>query len=219
MKKPRTTGASRAKGGGSSMLTGLFIGLMVGVAIAVAVAFFLNRGTNPFQSKGNGQDTPPDAIGSAPATSTDKGPEILRPNGVSKDEPLATQAPKVASAASAASGVALDFYKVLPQLNDSSDKGDKADTRKPEPTQPAKAEAPKGAYLQVGAFQNEQDADNLKAKLALMGVEANIQSTDLGDKGIWHRVRVGPFTSLSELDKTRGLLKSNNVDSTVVKGN
>ncbi|KAF0812309.1 Cell division protein FtsN [Andreprevotia sp. IGB-42] len=224
MKKSRSNG-SRSDGGGSSLFTGLLIGLVGGVAVAVGLAFFLNRGSNPFQNKPTA-DTPPDAVGSAPAAGGEKGPEILRPNGAGKDDVTAppvrgSNAGNTSTAASAASGVALDFYKVLPQLNDGNDKTDKPEVKKADvaPTAPVKVEAPKGAYLQVGAFQSEQDADNLKAKLALLGIEANIQSTDLADKGIWHRVRIGPFTSLTELEKTRGQLKSNGVDSTVVKGN
>jgi cell division protein FtsN len=72
-------------------------------------------------------------------------------------------------------------------------------------------------YLQAGAFQNPSDADNLKAQLALLGVEASIQTRALGDKGVFHRVRVGPFRAMDEINRTRALLTQNNIPATLVK--
>ena len=72
-------------------------------------------------------------------------------------------------------------------------------------------------FLQAGAFQNAPDADNLKARLALLGVEATIQTTTLPDKGVWHRVRVGPYTSVEELNRTRDTLKQNGVETALIK--
>ncbi len=99
-----------------------------------------------------------------------------------------------------------DFYKVLP--------GD-APSELP-PAQNAPADTPL-YYLQAGAFQNPADADNLKAQLALLGVEAVIQSSDVADKGVFHRVRVGPFRAMDDVNRTRSLLTQNNIPATLVK--
>jgi cell division protein FtsN len=96
-----------------------------------------------------------------------------------------------------------DFYKVLP--------GDAS----PGPLPPAAASPL--YYLQAGAFQNPADADNLKAQLALLGIETAIQTSDLGDKGVFHRVRVGPFQAMDEVNRTRSLLTQNNIPATLVK--
>ncbi len=72
-------------------------------------------------------------------------------------------------------------------------------------------------FLQAGSFQNEADANNLKARLALMGLEATIQTADLPDKGIWHRVRVGPFSSIEEMNATRATLAQNGIQATLIK--
>lgn len=99
-----------------------------------------------------------------------------------------------------------DFYKVLP--------GD-AQGELPPSTAPA---APATRYfLQAGAFQNADDADNLKAQLAMLGVEAVIQTGEVADKGVFHRVRVGPFSAMDEVDRTRSLLTQNNIPATLVK--
>ena len=99
-----------------------------------------------------------------------------------------------------------DFYKVLP--------GDAPGELPPAPA--AAADAPL-YYLQAGAFQNADDADNLKAQLALLGLEAEIQTSDVADKGVFHRVRVGPFRAMDEVDSTRSLLTQNNIPATLVK--
>ena len=38
-------------------------------------------------------------------------------------------------------------------------------------------------FLQAGSFQNAGDAENLKAKLAMLGVEAIVQDINLPEKG------------------------------------
>lgn len=82
-------------------------------------------------------------------------------------------------------------------------------------------QAPQGGkdqyFLQAGSFQNEADANNLKAKLALMGVEATIQSANLPDKGVWHRVRVGPFGDIEDMNKSRTTLSQNGIQPSLIK--
>jgi cell division protein FtsN len=72
-------------------------------------------------------------------------------------------------------------------------------------------------FLQAGAFQNAPDADNLKARLALLGIEATIQTATLPDKGVWHRVRIGPYGSIEELNRARETLKQNGYDTALIK--
>ena len=55
------------------------------------------------------------------------------------------------------------------------------------------------------------------AQLALLGIETAIQTSDLGDKGVFHRVRVGPFRAMDEVNRTRSLLTQNNIPATLVK--
>ena len=73
--------------------------------------------------------------------------------------------------------------------------------------------------FQAGAFQAASDADNLKARLALAGLEAQIQTATLPDNSIWHRVRLGPYTSAQDLEKARAALKENKIDNAVIKVN
>lgn len=120
--------------------------------------------------------------------------------------PAATPRPAASAVADPEPAPSFDFYKVLP--------GD-AQGELPPSTTPA---TPTTRYfLQAGAFQNADDADNLKAQLAMLGVEAVIQTGEVADKGVLHRVRVGPFSAMDEVNRTRSLLAQNDIPATLVK--
>jgi cell division protein FtsN len=72
-------------------------------------------------------------------------------------------------------------------------------------------------FLQVGAFQKSTDADNLKARLALMGLVAGVQEVTIPEKGTLFRVRVGPYASVDEMNRARGVLAQNEIPVSVVK--
>jgi cell division protein FtsN len=75
---------------------------------------------------------------------------------------------------------------------------------------------PKQYILQVGAFRSLDEADRLKASLALQGISAHIESADI--KGTtWHRVRVGPFASMGELNDTNNKLKRKGINAMLLK--
>lgn len=62
-----------------------------------------------------------------------------------------------------------------------------------------------GYLLQVGAFPDAGDADALKAKLALQGFVANVQTVQVGGQ-TFHRVRLGPYRSATELESVQNRL-------------
>ena len=210
VKRPRS-GSSGKHGG--SLLTGLLVGLIIGVIAAVAVALYINRNANPFNNKA----TTPAASPVAASPQGSQAPEILRP-GSSPDE---TSPPVIAEASAPAQRASgperFDFYTVLPGVAESPTR----ETRpadKPVASAPSRPEPAQQAWLQAGSFQNEHDADNLKAKLALLGIEARIQTQEIPGRGLWHRVRIGPFSQTAQLEKVRAQLKGNGIESAVVKG-
>jgi cell division protein FtsN len=80
----------------------------------------------------------------------------------------------------------------------------------PQPT------ASSGYLLQVGAFPNAGDAESLKAKLALQGFVANVQSVSIGGQ-TYHRVRLGPFRSATDLESTKQRLASAGINAIALK--
>jgi cell division protein FtsN len=70
--------------------------------------------------------------------------------------------------------------------------------------------------LQVGAFPNAADAETLKAKLALQGFVANVQSVSIGGQ-TYNRVRLGPFRSATELEATKQRLAGAGINAIALK--
>jgi cell division protein FtsN len=103
-----------------------------------------------------------------------------------------------------------EFYKILP--------GAEEPVTEQQIKQASKPGAPTENYLlQVGAFQNPADADNLKARLALLGVEAGVEPINLAEKGTWYRVRVGPYNKVDEINRLRQSLAQNGIEASLVK--
>ncbi|HET6433013.1 SPOR domain-containing protein [Dyella sp.] len=73
-----------------------------------------------------------------------------------------------------------------------------------------------GYLLQVGAFPDSADAESLKAKLALQGFVANVQPVKVGGQ-TYHRVRLGPFRSATELESTKQRLASAGINAIALK--
>jgi cell division protein FtsN len=176
-----------SRGSGGSLLVGILIGLVLGLSIALVVAWYINKMPSPFLQRA----TPP-------------GKAAVKAEEAKAGDKMAKASPE--------GKPRFDFYKILPgyeqpaidqQLKDAQ----KASTAGERDT----------FFLQAGAFQSAPDADNLKARLALIGVEATIQTTTLPDKGVIHRVRIGPYGSIEALNSTRDVLKQNGYDTALIK--
>jgi cell division protein FtsN len=179
----------KARSSGSSLLIGILIGLVLGLGIALAVAWYINKMPSPFLSRPPAVKTEPPKGAQSPA----------------KGEEKAAKAPETKPR--------FDFYKILPGSEEPATDQQLRDAQKKKSTVAAK----ETFFLQAGAFQGAPDADNLKARLALLGVEATIQTTTLPDKGVWHRVRVGPYTSVEQLNRTRETLRQNGIETALIK--
>ncbi|MCC5860025.1 MAG: SPOR domain-containing protein [Ectothiorhodospiraceae bacterium] len=87
----------------------------------------------------------------------------------------------------------------------------------PSPTPGGSADDAVQYVVQAGSFRSHNDADRLKARLALMGVEAEIQSVTIDGGGTWHRVRIGPIADRSRVDRVRQRLEQEQVDSILLR--
>jgi cell division protein FtsN len=82
---------------------------------------------------------------------------------------------------------------------------------------PPPAATPGERYqLQAGAFRDAGDAEALKARLALIGQFARVQ-TDTIDGSVWHRVRLGPYANLREVEAAKRQLAGNGIDAMAVR--
>ena len=199
MARPAASRRAAAPGrSGGSFLLGFFVGLLLGLGIALGVAFYLNKTPLPFLGKAKpaatkdgkeAEPAKPAAVAGMP-----QGGGAAR--GADKDKPK------------------YDFYKILPGSEEPVSEKELKDIAAAK-TPP---EAAKGVFfIQAGSFQNPADADNQKAKIAILGFESNVEPTALPDKGTWYRVRLGPYTGLDELNRVRKVLSQNGIDASLVK--
>lgn len=107
-----------------------------------------------------------------------------------------------------------DFYTLLPEMEVVVPEQEITGTPREGLPQ---VEQPGTYYLQVGSFRSGEQADRLKAELALLGLETSIQKVTVDNKNTWHRVRVGPFSNLDNLNRTRRTLRERGVESALVK--
>jgi len=173
------------------MLLGIFIGLILGLAIAAATAIYMTSAPVPFLTK------------------TDKS----RTSAPQADRNLAETA-KTSEAKGQPERQRFDFYKILPGQEEPVSERELRAAAK----EPPKPGAPQDIYVvQAGAFQNPAEADNMKARLALLGLQASVEPATLPDRGTWYRVRLGPYTQLEEINRVRQTLAQNGVDASLVK--
>lgn len=71
--------------------------------------------------------------------------------------------------------------------------------------------------LQAGSFRQAEDADSLKARLALLGIQARVQGVELPGGETWHRVRVGPFTDLEQVNGVRARMADQQIESILLQ--
>lgn len=192
-RRHRKAAARRRSGGG--MLVGIFLGLVLGVLCAAGVVWYIFRTPPPFSNKGQPS---PSAAQQAGVTV----PPLALPGKPGDPVPQNGDKPR------------FDFYKILP--------GNAEAIPDPKPAEVVKDKGEKenvlkeSVYLQTGSFQNVDDADNQKTKLALMGMEASIQQVMLQDK-VWYRVRLGPFKKMDEVNSMRSDLAKHGIDASLLR--
>jgi len=108
-----------------------------------------------------------------------------------------------------------DFYNLLPEMEVIVPEQELQGEPTPEGVKPV--EQPGTYLLQAGSFRSHEQADQLRARLALLGFETDIQTVSVNNRQTWHRVRVGPFNNLTDLNAARSLLKKNGVDAILIR--
>ena len=86
----------------------------------------------------------------------------------------------------------------------------------PAPPAPSPVDTPGMYVLQMGAFIRQTEAESLKARLALVGMNARIQPV-MVDRQTYYRVRIGPTGDLAQLNADRARLQQHRFDSILLK--
>jgi cell division protein FtsN len=194
MARTRTPPATRGRSGGGFLL-GMFVGLLVGLAMALGIAFYLNKTPIPFLSASKAKPAEKD----------------VKP-------PMIAGMPQGTPAAGAGEKPKFDFYKILPGNEEPVSEKELQARAAAAASKRGQQEANKDVYfIQAGSFQNPSDADNQKARLAILGFESSVEPANLPDKGTWYRVRMGPYTKVEEINRVRQSLAQSGIDANLVK--
>lgn len=200
--------SARAQRGGT--MFGLIAGLLFGLVVAVMVAVYVKNAPVPFVNKT--ARTPPTGQQPVdPANAPDPNRSLY-----GKDAPAGSVPP------ASAPPTAIAPIPVPPPPGD--DPIARFATPSAPPPQvaiapPSTATQPDSSgtyFLQVGAYRVIEDAEALKARLAFMGFEARLETADLA-KGTVHRVRLGPFAKLDDMNRSRARLAENGIEAAVIK--
>ncbi len=125
----------------------------------------------------------------------------------------APAAPKPAAPAAAQTPPRFDFYTLLPEME-----VEISDEKLNEALQALPRTADQGPYvLQLGSFRRHDEADGLKARLALIGIEASVQKVIIREDDVWYRVRIGPYDSLRDVSQLRNRLNRNNISHVLIR--
>jgi len=176
------------------------VGLLVGLFVAFLV--FLQLRPAPPLERMVKLETPPEAA--ATTVETEKAAPTTASAAASKKEaPAPPPKPR------------FDFYNLLPEMEVIVPEQEVQGEATPEGVK--QVQQPGTYLLQAGSFRTREQADQLRARLALLGLETDVQTVTVNNKQTWHRVRVGPFSSLRNLNATRSLLKKNGIEAILIR--
>ncbi|WMJ71382.1 SPOR domain-containing protein [Stenotrophomonas sp. 24(2023)] len=149
----------------------------------------------------DGRPVPPAAVATAPAAST----------APATSTPAATLPAPVSERPAPASTAATTTATTTPSRHDA------APATPAQATPAATAPADNARYiLQAGAFGASGDAEATKAKLAMMGLAARVESAQINGKMVY-RVRMGPYGSASELAEAKQKLDGTGLQAMAIK--
>lgn len=198
---------NRQQGG---TFVGLIIGLIIGLGIALGVAMMITKTPMPFTDKSGRQK-----ISGPTAGQTADPNKPLYGNKMATKEAAKDFAKEPPQNTAAPQSAVEKVVEVKPEAKPES----KTPVVEKSTVAVTKAENPDDKwkyYLQAGAFREQTDAESIRAKLALMGVEAKISERQ-SETGLLYRVRVGPFGEIEAMNRVRSKLSDNGVDAAVVR--
>jgi len=140
--------------------------------------------------------------------------ELKKAREEKKAEPVKTEKDVAQKADDSKEKPRFEFYTILSELEVFVPEPEIEDTKPATQIQtPSNTISTSKKYiLQAGSFKNNEDAERLKATLALLGVQSSIQSVSINNDD-WHRVRIGPFSNPNQLHDTLSTLKQNNIQA------
>ncbi|SFV00777.1 Cell division protein FtsN [Polaromonas sp. YR568] len=202
-------------------LLGLIIGALIGLGAALAVAVYITKVPVPFMNKSQARN--PDSDAAEAKKNKDWNPNAPL---AGKNQPKAPAAPQ---ASGEVSSTAVPDPSAQPKAAASAPV--KAAAAKPAPAADplgdlakAKVEGlssgpgvdPFSYFIQAGAFRTPEDAEQQRAKLLLLGMQAKVSEREQAGRTVY-RVRLGPFDKKEDADKAKERLDNNSIETALVR--
>jgi cell division protein FtsN len=207
---------------------GMIVGLLIGLAMALGVALYITKVPLPFIDKvpqrtaeqdaaevehnknwdpngplyGKNPAKPRAVPAPASAAAPSEAPSGTEPEGV--ESPVSPAAPPSAATSAAKSAAAA------------------SSARNPAAILSGEALSTNGAadslsyQVQAGAYGSQPEAEQQRAKLAMMGLEARVLEREVNGRTMY-RVRLGPYTQREQAEDVRVKLQAAGVDSALVR--
>ncbi len=186
----KQTAASYRQNSGAQKSLSLWRWMLITALIIAFVVFLVY-----LSSLGSKQKLPEQAPAATPNTAQTEAPKLEKKPDL---EPVLPQ---------------FDFYTILPE-KEVIVPDHEINTRTREERV---GQAKTASYiLQAGSFREFKDADGLRAKLALMGIESKVEKAKVGNV-VWNRVKMGPYTQMASVSTIRSRLRENGIDVLVIE--
>ena len=216
MKAQASGKAPKAQAGGFGL--GMVAGLLVGLVVALGVALYITKAPIPFVNKVPQRSADQDTAETERNRNWD-------PNAPLSGKPAVHAA--AASGAAAAASAATSAVAAAPAAAPASvAPAASVAAHKPAAKDPAailaggSTAAPAGDpfiyFVQTGAYTRNEDAEQQKAKLALIGQTARITEREQAGRTVY-RVRLGPFPTREEADGLQGKLQEQSIEAQIVR--
>lgn len=228
------SGPARQRGG---FLIGVVVGLLIGLAVALGVALYVTKAPNPFVNKVPGRPAGQDAVDAERSRTWDPNGALAGRNPAPQSSasspgvanpvlPASSSAPVAAARPSLVPPTVIDpvlpgaSSAIRPPRTAAASAASAAAvaavpaTRVSQPAAVAGA-SPFSYFVQAGAYSRSEDAEQQRARLAMLGVESRLTEREQGGRMVY-RVRVGPFERREDAEGTKEKLGESGVDSALV---
>jgi cell division protein FtsN len=199
--------------GGFAM--GLVAGLLIGLALALAVALYITKAPIPFINKVPQRTAEQDSAETVRNRNWD--PNALLGGGAASRPAASAPAATGAASAPPAAAAAASTPRAAPPARDPA--AILAGAAAPQPAKAPSAAADAGAFIyfvQAGAYLRSEDAEQQRARMALMGQTAKVSEREQAGRTVY-RVRVGPFPARDEADALQGKMKEAGIETQIVR--
>lgn len=196
------------KGQRGGFALGLIVGLLAGLAIALAVALYITKAPVPFIDKVPQRTAEQDSA------------EVERNKRWDPNAPLAGKQPPLPAPAASAPTAAPSAPPTAARAPASAPAAQAGSTRDPAAIlagQSTDRAAEAFVYfVQTGAFTRTEDAEQERARLAMLGFTAKVSEREQAGKTMY-RVRTGPYGTRDDAEAVQGRLQAANIDARLVR--